>query len=103
MGLLTLGNVVYPWLVKIFYANLELKSSLNDVFFESVVKNVRITLSRLVLETIFGLKFVDNAHSNLTQKLAKESCLSEFACPEKLATYKRPHKAPPYHMLFPEP
>jgi len=56
-------------------------------FFESYVKQVRITLSRSILETIFGLKFIDNAPSHLTQKLAKEFCLSQFAHPQKLAVY----------------
>jgi len=54
------------------------------VFFESVVKNVRITFSHSLLETIFCLKFIDNAPLNLTQKLAKELCLSQFACPKKI-------------------
>ena len=100
---MTLGNVVYPRLVGLFYANLELKSTPDSVSFESIVKNVKITLAPSVLETIFGLKFINNAPSNLTRKLAKESCLSQFACPQKLATYTRLHKAPPYHVLLPKP
>jgi len=43
---------------------------------DNIVKNVKITLNGSVLETIFGLKFINNAPSNLTRKLAKESCLS---------------------------
>ena len=74
------------------------------MFFESVVKNVRITFSHSLLETIFCLKFIDNAPLNLTQKLAKELCLSQFACPKKkLVTYTRVRKALLYHVLFSEP
>ena len=54
-SLLELGDVVYPRFVGLFYANLEIKSSANGVFFETLVKSVRITLSRPVLATIFGL------------------------------------------------
>jgi len=65
---------------------------------------VRITFSHSLLETIFCLKFIDNAPLNLTQKLAKESCLSQFACPKKkLVTYTRVRKALLYHVLFSEP
>ena len=45
-GMLTLWSVVYPGLVKLFYANLELKSTLDGVSFESIVKSVKITLNR---------------------------------------------------------
>ena len=80
LSLLTLGNVVYPCFVRLFYANLEIRSSPNNVFFESVVKNVRITLSHSVLETIFSLKFIDNASLHLTRKLAykKPHCIMSY-------------------------
>ena len=74
LGLLTLANVVHPWLVRIFYANLELRSTPDGASFESIVKGVKIPLNRSVLEQIFELKFINNTPSNLTRKLAKESC-----------------------------
>ena len=95
LGLLDLGNVVYPRLVRLFYANLKTKTTANGVFFESVVKSVKITLSRSVLESIFGLKFVDTAPPNLSRKVAKDLCLQQFANPQKLDTYTRQNKAPP--------
>jgi len=68
LGLLDLGDVVYPRLVRLFYANLETKTSASGVFFESVVKAVKITLSRPVLESIFGLKFIDTAPITYLEK-----------------------------------
>jgi len=94
LGLLYLGNAVYPRLVRLFYANLETKATANGVFFESVVKSVKITLSHLVLESIFGLKFVDIAPLNLSQKVAKDLCLQQFSSPQKLETYTQQNKAP---------
>ena len=44
LGLLELGDV-YPRLVLLFYANLEVKSSAHGVFFETLVKSVHITLN----------------------------------------------------------
>ncbi|KAJ8433129.1 hypothetical protein Cgig2_004867 [Carnegiea gigantea] len=95
LGLLNLGDVVYLRLVRLFYVNLETKSTPKSVFFVSLVKSVTITLSRCVLESIFALKFVDTAPSNLTRKHTKDLCLTEFACPHKIADYKRQNKAPP--------
>jgi len=87
----------------LFYTNLELKSTHDGVILESLMKHVRIALSRSILEIIFELKFINNAPSNLIRKLAKDLCLSQFACPQKLDTYNRLYKAPPYHVLFPKP
>ena len=55
MGLLDLGDDVYPYLVRLFNVNLETKSSPKGVFFMSNVKAVTITLRHSVLESIFGL------------------------------------------------
>lgn len=103
LGLLDVGDTVYPRLVKLFYANLENKTTSSGVFFETVVKSVRIALSRSVLESIFGLKFFDTAPPNLTRKVAKDLCLQQFANPQKLEAYTQQNKAPPYHVLFSEP
>ena len=103
MGLLTLGNVVYSWLVRLFHANLELKSIFDGVSVESSVKGVKITLDRSILSLIFGLKFIDNAPLKPTRKAAKELCLSHYACPTKLESYTRRRNAPPYHVLYPKP
>ena len=81
LGLLDLGDVVYPRLVRLFYVNLEIKSSANGVFFESLVKSVKITRSCSTLKSIFGLKFIDIAPPNLTRKMAKDLCLAQFASP----------------------
>ncbi|KAJ8438851.1 hypothetical protein Cgig2_023043 [Carnegiea gigantea] len=103
LGLLDLGDVVYPRLVRLFYTNLETKSTPKGVFFVRNVKTVTITLSRSVLRYIFGLKFINTAPSILTCKCAKVLCLAQFACPHKLADYKHQNKTAPYHVLFPEP
>ena len=103
LGLLTLGNVVYPWLVWLFYANLELKSTSEGISVKSFVNGVKISLDRSVLTLIFGMKFIDNAPSNLTRKMAKDLCLTQFACLAKVEAYTRRRKAPPYHVLYPEP
>ena len=39
----------------------------------------------------------------LTRKAARDLCLSEFSCPQKLAHYQNRTKFPPYNVLFPEP
>jgi len=69
----------------------------------SIVKSIKITLSHSILESIFGLKFINTTPSNLTRKWAKDLYLAQFACPHKLAGYKRQNKAPPYHVMVPEP
>ncbi|KAJ8425025.1 hypothetical protein Cgig2_007162 [Carnegiea gigantea] len=51
-----------------FLTNSQTKTIANGVFFEIVVKSVKITLSHPVLESIFGLKFVDTAPPNLSRK-----------------------------------
>ncbi|KAJ8437465.1 hypothetical protein Cgig2_012905 [Carnegiea gigantea] len=99
MTLLDLGDFVYPRLVHLFCANLDTQATPNGVFLKSIVKNVKLTLDHLVLESIFGLKFINTASSNLTCKHAKGLCLSQFACPHKIAEYKRQNKTPPYHFL----
>jgi len=38
LGLLDLGDVVYPQLVRLFYANLKAKSTINWVYFVSLAK-----------------------------------------------------------------
>ncbi|KAJ8448505.1 hypothetical protein Cgig2_012149 [Carnegiea gigantea] len=81
----------------------ETKTSANGVFFESIFKTVKITLNRPILESIFGLKFIDTAPYNLSRKVAKDLCLQQFAIPQKLQTYTRQNKAPPYHVLYSEP
>ncbi|KAJ8427671.1 hypothetical protein Cgig2_016764 [Carnegiea gigantea] len=102
-GLLELGDVVYPRLVRLFYGNLEIKFSAKGVLFESLGKSVKIILRRYVLESIFGLKFIDTAPPNLTQKIAKDLYLTQFASPKKIEAYKQQQKAPPYHVLFSKP
>lgn len=102
LGLLELSDVVYPRLVWLFYANMETKSTPKGMFFMSIVKYVKITLSHFVLKSIFGLKFTNTTPSNLTRKRAKDLSLTQFGYPHKLASYKRQNKAPPYHVLFPE-
>ncbi|KAJ8421764.1 hypothetical protein Cgig2_018957 [Carnegiea gigantea] len=77
------------------------KTTANGVFFESIVKSVKITLSRTVLESIFGLKFVDTATHNLSRKVAKDLCLPQFARPQKLETYTWQNKAPPIMFCTP--
>ncbi|KAJ8420856.1 hypothetical protein Cgig2_025550 [Carnegiea gigantea] len=57
----------------------------NGVFVRSKVKNVKLTLDYLVLESIFGLKFINTAPFNLTRKCVKDLCLSQFAYPYKIA------------------
>ncbi|KAJ8435565.1 hypothetical protein Cgig2_020027 [Carnegiea gigantea] len=89
MRLLNLGDSVYPRLVRLFYANLEVKATPNGIFLKSIVKNVQITPGRSVLESIFGLQFINTAPSNLACKCAKALCLSQFACPQKIVGYKR--------------
>jgi len=83
LGLLELSDVVYPRLVRLFYANLEVKFGANGVCFETLIKSIRITLSQLVLKSIFGLKFINTAPHTLTRKATKDLCLSQFACPQK--------------------
>jgi len=102
LGLLELGNVIYPRLIRLFYANLEVKSDACGLCFETLVKSVRITLTPATLESIFGLHYVNNAPSTLTRKTAKDLCLSEFACPHTLAHYKSRTNSPPYNVLLPE-
>lgn len=75
--LLELGNVVYSRLVKLFYANLEITPSPKGIILVSNVKGA-------VLGSIFSLKFTEIAPSSLTQKKAKDLCLVEYACPDKL-------------------
>jgi len=89
MRLLDLGDSVYPGLVHLFYANLEAQASPNGVVLKSIVKNVKLTLDRSVLESIFGLKFINTALSNLNHKRVKDLCLFQFACPHKIVEYKR--------------
>ncbi|KAJ8423804.1 hypothetical protein Cgig2_006678 [Carnegiea gigantea] len=72
--LLDLGDIVYPQLVKSFCANLETTSTANGMFFVSIVKFVKITLTCYVLESIFGLKLVDTTPPNLTPKQAQDLC-----------------------------
>ncbi|KAJ8436026.1 hypothetical protein Cgig2_007684 [Carnegiea gigantea] len=60
----------------------------NGVYLVSLVKSVPITINRSVLEIVFGLKFTETAPPSLTRKLAKDLCLTHYACPQKLATYK---------------
>lgn len=69
----------------------------------SLVKSVPITINRSVLETVFVLKFKDTATPSLTRKMAKDLCLTHYACPQKLEDYNRQNITPPYHVLFPEP
>ena len=94
---------MYPWLIRLFYANLELKSIYDSVYVESSVKGVKIILERSALSLIFGLKFIDTAPLILTRKVAKELRLSQYACPTKLESYTCCSKAPPSHVLCPEP
>jgi len=61
LGLLDFGDVVCPRLVRLLYTNLETKSTAKVVFFVSLAKFVTITLSSYVLDSIFGLKFIDTA------------------------------------------
>ncbi|KAJ8420285.1 hypothetical protein Cgig2_010321 [Carnegiea gigantea] len=53
-------------------ASSKAKATPNGVFLKSIVENVQITLDRLVLESIFGLQFINAAPFNLTRKLAKD-------------------------------
>jgi len=69
----------------------------------SNVKAIQITLSHSVLESIFGLKFINIAPTSFTWKKAKDLCLAEFACPNKLAECKCQNNAPLYHVLLPKP
>ncbi|KAJ8435532.1 hypothetical protein Cgig2_014451 [Carnegiea gigantea] len=101
-GLRKIGDIVYPRLVRLFYANLETKIGANGVYLVSLVKSVPITINHLVLEIVFGLKFTATAPPSLTRKMAKDPCLTHYACPPKLAAYKCQNKTPPYHVLFPE-
>ncbi|KAJ8431940.1 hypothetical protein Cgig2_017426 [Carnegiea gigantea] len=78
-------------------ANLETKSSATGVFCVSLVKSIKITATCSILESIFGLKFVDTSPPNLTSKEAKDLCLAQFACPHYIAAYKCQYKAPSYH------
>ena len=103
MGLCELGDIVYPRLVRLFYANLETKMDGNGVYLVSLVKSVPITINSSVLSTVFGLKFTNPAPPSLTRKMAKALCLTHCACPQKLAIYKCQNRTPPYHVLFPEP
>ena len=68
LGLLELGDVVYPRLVKLFYVNLETKITPEGMLFISNMKAASVTLSRATLVSIFGLKFIDTSASNLTRK-----------------------------------
>ena len=102
VGLLELGNVIYPRLICLFYANLEVKSGAHGLCFETLIKSFRITLNPATLESIFGLRYVNTAPSTLTRKVAKDLCLSECACPQKLAHYKPRTNSPPYNVLIPE-
>lgn len=81
MGLLDLGETVYPRLVQLFYANLEAKVGVNGMYLVSLRKFVSITINRATLETVFGLKFTENAPSSLTRKMAKDLRLAQFTCP----------------------
>ncbi|KAJ8435764.1 hypothetical protein Cgig2_030673 [Carnegiea gigantea] len=51
LGLPDLGDVVYPHLVWLFYANLETKMGGNGVYFVGLVNFTKITLTRSTLET----------------------------------------------------
>jgi len=75
----------------------------NGVYLASLVKSVPITINRSVLKTVFGLKFKETAPTFLTRKMAKDLCLTHYACPQKLAAYKYQNRTPPYHVLFLEP
>lgn len=103
LGLCDLGGIVYPRLVRLFYANLETKTSANGVSLVSSVKSVPITINRSTLEIVFDIKFTNTAPSTLTQKVAKDFCLTHYAFPKKVVAYKRQNRTPPYHVLFPEP
>ncbi|KAJ8433436.1 hypothetical protein Cgig2_008614 [Carnegiea gigantea] len=97
------GDIVYPHLVRLFYANFETKMDGNGMYPVSLVKSMPIIINSSVLSTVFGLKFTNLAPPSLTCKMAKALCLTYYACPQKLATYKCQNRAPPYHVLFPEP
>ncbi|KAJ8438050.1 hypothetical protein Cgig2_014179 [Carnegiea gigantea] len=90
------SDVVYPKLVRLFYANLETKFTPKGTFFMSIMKSIKITLSHSILESIFGLKFIKTTPSNLTRKRAKDLCLAQFAYPQKLVGYKCQTKAISY-------
>ncbi|KAJ8446962.1 hypothetical protein Cgig2_006590 [Carnegiea gigantea] len=60
----------------------------NGVYLVSLVKSVPITINRSVLEIVFGLKFTATTPPSLSRKMAKDLCLTHYACPQKLATYK---------------
>uniref|UniRef100_A0A7C9A3Y1 Uncharacterized protein n=1 Tax=Opuntia streptacantha TaxID=393608 RepID=A0A7C9A3Y1_OPUST len=98
LGSLTLGNVVYPQLVRLLYAHLELKSTSDGVSVESIVKGVKIALDRSVLSQLFGLKFINTAPSNLTGNLPKNPiCLNMLA----LNNWNPTHGfAKPHHIIF---
>ncbi|KAJ8438356.1 hypothetical protein Cgig2_015283 [Carnegiea gigantea] len=98
-----LGDIMYPLLVRLFYANLEMKMDANGMYLASFVKSVPTTINRTVLATMFGLKFTNPAPPSLTHKVAKDICLTHYACPQKLAAYKCQNRTPPYHVPFPEP
>ena len=103
LDLCDLGDLVYLRLVQLFYANLNTKIGTNGLYLVSLVKSVQITINWSVLETIFGLKFLNSAPPNFTRKTATELCLTHFTCPQKLESYKCQNRTPPYYVLFPEP
>ncbi|KAJ8426236.1 hypothetical protein Cgig2_030329 [Carnegiea gigantea] len=82
---------------------LEITPSPKGIIITSNVKGAQITLSHAIIGSIFGLKFTKTTPSSLTRKKAKDLCLAEYACTDKLAEYKHKNKPPPYTVLLPEP
>jgi len=76
-----LGEIMYPHLVRLFYANLETKMDGNGVYLVSLVKSVTITINSSVLSILFGLKFTNPAPPSLTRKMAIALCLTHYARP----------------------
>ncbi|KAJ8444398.1 hypothetical protein Cgig2_026602 [Carnegiea gigantea] len=59
----------------------------NGVYLVSLVKSMPISL---VLKTILGLKFTNTATPTLTRKVAKDLCLTRYACPQKNENLQMP-------------
>ncbi|KAJ8420855.1 hypothetical protein Cgig2_023462 [Carnegiea gigantea] len=67
LGLLGLGDIMYPMLARLFYTNIETKTIPKGMMLVSNVKGIPITLSHSTLVWIFHLKFIDTTPSNLAR------------------------------------
>jgi len=78
------------------------KSSVHGTFFEMLVELVCITLSRSILESIFGLTFIDTASLTLTSNVVKDFAYLNLLVLISSTCTKKQKKAPPYTVPFPE-